>query len=46
MEELGMEEVVDRAARVFVICRWKAPAAVVFRVWLHDAHGQELLQPL
>lgn len=46
MEEFGVEKVVNSAAWVFVICRWKAPTTIVFRVWLHDAHGQKFLQAL
>ena len=36
---------VDGAARILIVCSGEAPAAIVFRVWLHNAHGQELLQP-
>ena len=46
MEEFGVEKVVASAAWVFVICRWKAPTTIFFRVWLHDAHGQKFLQAL
>ena len=46
VQKVGVEEMVDRATKVFVIGRGKAPTAIVFRVWLHNTHGQEFLQTL
>lgn len=41
-----MEKIVDRAARVFLICRRNPPATIFFRVCFDSAQRQELLQPL
>lgn len=44
VQEFAVEEVVDGAARVFVVGSGEPPPASFFRVRFHDAHGKEVLQ--